>query len=879
MKKPSHIIGVALTMTFVITACNDDDITSNTVNTENLIGFCSMVGQQPNTTRADVGLASGYVALPKGYQLSVQMKTKASDETVSNEGAPASYLVNTAGESVPSIINVTDGTNGLYWPSSTVNIGFEASGGVTDLNANYDDVNKIYTSDQTNAGNLISVDKISGYSGTDASHDAIQYLTAKQWKTINSSTTIPLYLKHDKAEITVKLVAGVGVSQTDLAYVANNTSLTDTIYSYDGTKEVRTLPFAEAAKVNGATENNTTQYTAIVEPYDYYTNDSKPITRICLNNQRYTFCSKNDADHSSTDETTIAKLKGIYNLEAGEHLTLTIKIGRDGREVLVSAVREDWKLVENKDIGTDDFGYAVQPYVISSADNLLSFLQTDKYNTQGNIAILSQDITLTAEQASTISGLTLNATLNLDGKTIYTPVTFLKDVSASGNLKYGVICITASDQSCAAVLSNHGTVEDITSSASAGMTLTDAGVVKTNDSKILNCINKATVTSTNSDIGGITATSSTNGMISGCVNNARVSTTNTATHLGGIVGSVDGGIVTNNTFAYGLTMSQTIGNSIIGYGTPATVSGNSWPTTVLDAAAGTNNYTNPYDGIIDSEDELNLAIDGGNTTPTNRYRIATDISLSSNWNSNDDKVFKAILEGNNKTITTNGTRIFKEIDGTFKNATIYLSSNLMSTDKTEGHTSASDNMSAVCLILKSGTMEGLTVKSASGVTIKAGNPSGVVGRAENATIKNCINKVSLIIYSATSTPETTTYAGGIVAEATNTVISGCGFNGLSVVRDENHKGKVYIGGIAGTLNKENKDVSLACTVTDCTDFYDFSDKTLSDKATTLSGGIAGLVGDKGAKNCVGNWWPTTIFANGAGYGELGVRNAIRPSEF
>jgi hypothetical protein len=846
-----------------LAACSDNDITEP-VNGDGAISFNCMVGTQTEHTRA---LADGYVPLPAGYALNIQMQRQNDANVVSPEGTAATYLVNTTGSGEPSAIRANG--SGLYWPSNTAKIGFSVSGG--QLTSTINDTYHIYTCDQSSAANLIGADVITGFSGTDANHAATQYMTAKDWKTANASSTIPLYLKHEKAEITVILQAGVGVSQSDLAYVENSPSLSDTIYSYDGTNDVRMLPLAEAGTVDGATAANTTQYTAIVEPYNYYANASNAITRISLNNQRYTFSASNDASYLNTDEATQTTLASTYNLQAGEHLTLTIKIGRDGREVLVSAVKEDWKLVVNKDIATDDFGYATQPIVITSVEELKTFLAKADQNMKGNIAILNADLTLGADDAATIYENTLNATLNLNGKTVTTPQTLLRDISASGILKYGIIKISGSGQSCAAVTTNNGTIEDITSKAATGITLAKAGIVETNNANVLGCTNNATVTSDNGTLGGIVATSSSTGKIDGCTNNGKVYTTNAEAHLGGIVGTVSEGTVTNNTYTYGITLNQNVGSSIIGSGTPATASGNAWPTKATDASAGNNNFDSAFDGVVDSDTELANAVT--DATATSRYRIASNFTLPSTWNSDNTKTLVCTLDGNNKTVSTSGTQMFGTVTGTFKNVTIELTANLATTSSSTGYGAGTDAISAVCLKLDGGTLDGITVSATSSdITISANNPSGLVGSSSNgATIANCVNNVPLVIYGLNDK----TYAGGIVAEAEKTTISCCGMKANISMKVSGKS--TYVGAIAGVLNKSGAiGDGKACTVTDCTNYR-----------ITLEGyyvgGIVGRAELFGTTNCVGNWWPAQIINSreingiGSGNGNIGKKNSITPS--
>lgn len=839
MTKGYYKIGFLLLGLLALGACHDNDWSGTDYNDENAVHFQTMVGQSNSYSRA--GLSSGYVALPEGYTLNVQMKSNVNN-TISNEGSAATYTVGTVGTSdTPSALT---STTPYYWPSSTIAYGFTATAGLDAVMA-----------DQTTSGNMISSDKLSGYSATNASHTDIVYQTAKVWK--NNATDVPLYLQHDRAEITVIVKAGVGVSHDALKYVENNTSMSDTIYSYGAStdKDVKvSKPFAEATTIDYSdTEKGvaTTQYTAIVEPYNYYANSSKPITRIVLNNQNYSFYSSNDA---STDET--AK-ELAYNLKAGTHLTLTITIGRDGRIIGVVAQLKDWMLVANEDISTDDFGHAGTPITIGDSNKLVEFL-TGADNTKGKIAILTNDITLTAEQAATLKTKTLYATLNLDGKTLTTPETFLNEVSSSGVLKYGVINLSGANQGCAVATTNNGIVEKVTTESLEGHVVTKAGLVETNNATIKDCNNNIKVTSSEASIGGIAATST--GAIDNCVNNSKVYTTNSSTSLGGIVGTASG-TVTNNTYTYGITQTQSIGKNIIGSTSGSvTVLGNAWPTKASDIG-GTNTFANPFDAVVDSQTELGNILTSG--TASNSYRIAAGFTIDS-WSNTYS--LASVLDGNNKTITTK-SRLFETITGTFKNATVMLSTNLVSAGSTDG----SDGMTAVAYNLTGGNINGITVTGSTGKeTITASNPSGLISIATNATIANCINKVPLVIKGNGSIE----YASGIVNEASKTTISGCrNASSATITLDTTHGTTTYIGGIVGALNKADKDATLACTVTDCDNFCDFT------SGPTHIGGIVGLSTSYGVtKSCQGNWWPTGYNGVGSGGGSIGKKNAIRPIE-
>lgn len=227
----------------------------------------------------------------------------------------------------------------LYWPDNTIAYGFKATAGSDEL-----------ATDQTTKVNFLLQDKLLGYAAiasTEDNIDGLNYRTCVNWKAANASAgvaaenqkTIPLYLKHQRSRITVILKAGDGVRPEELVPAATTTNIVPTIYSYNGETKTSILPYASAISIDyGGTigTRNSTQYTAIVEPNNYLTQD---IVTINLSGQSTTF-------------------SGSYDLStAGKHLVLTLTLTRDDTfKAFVTARVVDWENVDPVSVTLDDFG-------------------------------------------------------------------------------------------------------------------------------------------------------------------------------------------------------------------------------------------------------------------------------------------------------------------------------------------------------------------------------------------------------------------------------------------------------------------------------------------------------------------------------------------
>lgn len=253
-----------------------------------------------------------YADIENGYDLTIEMFGESSGSMGS-----AVYSV-TDGALVPK----TSGSQ-LYWPDNTQQYGFKATAGTTTLET-----------DQSDATKLRNQDRLEGYAFVPLkegetkyyTEDVLNYKTSKEWKTANATfgktgenlKKIPLYLKHMRSKITIILKAGAGVERSTLATASN---ITMKIYSYQESTTTEITPCASEATVDytdsdpggAAAGVATTKYEAIVEPFNYQTED-KSIARITLTTPNKTFTYK------PTNGT------GAYNLTADQHLTITITL-------------------------------------------------------------------------------------------------------------------------------------------------------------------------------------------------------------------------------------------------------------------------------------------------------------------------------------------------------------------------------------------------------------------------------------------------------------------------------------------------------------------------------------------------------------------------
>ena len=552
----------------------------------------------------------------------------------------------------------------LYWPDNINSYGFKATAGSATL-----------ATDQTTQTKFFAEDKLLGYGAIASTADDIgglNYRTSKNWKADNATAgvaaadqkKIPIYLQHQRSRITVILKAGEGISRDDLA---NTNYLEAKIYSY-GTSNLEISPYAKSTTIDytegdygsAASNVNTTQYTAIVEPYAYQTN-AKTIAEIKLSNQVFTFSASNDNNDVK------------YNLSAGQHLTITATLSRgsDGNiyQIKMAAQVTDWDVTDIP-ATVDSEGQIGTTTDIGTRAALLTFL-TSENNKAGNIANITADINLEDGEAWAAPQ-PLNSTMKMNNHTLTTTHRIFSTIGVGGKLIGGTFSV-GGDVDAAVAETNHGTIQSITVNRTSTAKATKAGLVVTSSGTISSCTSNLPVQGTSDVVGGIAMESvyhSDNGsmpVIEGCIANAKVDGTGVG---GGIVGKAVGR-VSDNAFNYGITLSQDATNfKNIVYAKydndhQLRAYNNSWPTTAdntIDEGTGSNtNATaaeDQYNATIDNQTELASLLNNENNIAGKKYRVSDDFTVTGSWDySNTNANFT--LNGNDKTITSDFNLLFQ----------------------------------------------------------------------------------------------------------------------------------------------------------------------------------------------------------------------------
>lgn len=446
-----------------------------------------------------------YSRMSQAYTLRVTMKQEG--ETTS--GTTALYTPKSTDEEAnQGLLLPKEGQTPLYWPNSVTACGFTATAGSDALAA-----------DQSAEAKWLEQDRLEGYAAvpeaatsegaTTPSYvvpETEQYKTHKEWYQANRTwrddlglTTadkykvVPLFMKHQRAWISVILKAGEGVKADDLDYEKTLTSLTAEIYSYttaaaaeEGeattTTALKVSPWKRAEEVDyegTVGKKPSTRLEAIVQPFDYGTAVELPICVLNLSNMKYSFYAKNDS--RAKDESQ--KWKDDYNLTAGKHLVITVTLSND-RKVLITSYLKDWK-VEQDDISSDDYGNQSPPIQIPSVEMLRKFLDTDTYNAAGQMGVITQSLDLSGEAWKDY---TLKATLNLAGNTLtLNNQPLLKDMESSATLTNGQIKVKGIVQAAVCV-ENSGTVDRIrVDEENPAACARQAGLVATNHGFITSC--------------------------------------------------------------------------------------------------------------------------------------------------------------------------------------------------------------------------------------------------------------------------------------------------------------------------------------------------------------------------------------------------------
>lgn len=881
-----------------------------------------------------------YKVINKNYDLTISMFKRGNDTPVKT--SKFSPTPNGSGSAFDSkgILSLQQHNPVIYWPDNVNEYGFKATCGTASVEA-----------DQSDAEKLLAQDALLGY-GYAASYgsgaddiEQMNYHTNKEWYSMNKShlegidgyTTddyrrIPLYLRHQRAWITVVLKAGKGV-QREFLQEGNKDNLTMTLFSYgDGDKVTIDKPLVTHknihydADINGKEGDfQTTQYDAIVDPYNYSSNLETEICKVVVNSMKFTYYAHNDAEYNKNSAADMS----AYNLTAGKHLTITATLSTD-RVVHITALLEDWDEMTFNSI-CDDYGNNGDPIEIKDVDELKAFL-TSADNKAGNTALISA-ASLVLPDDWNGSSYNLNASLNLAGATITTKKQFLNSIGKNSMVVNGVINLKEStDQRAALCSENHGMVQQVTISSDGNAKVTKGAICDTNYGTIYNCTSYIAVQGTGSDeyVGGIAAKSMYGSespakpIIDKCVVNGRVGaeTSSTVLGVGGIAGYAEGRL-TNNTFNYGITIAyqgyndeETKDNTTKYKNIVAATSAdntkavdtynNAWPTSTYNKLAGINANTVTYKGVLDCQAELKQLIELGTSASGLKYRIAADFSVDNTWEYGVTEAVGSgysatepkynhtfILDGNDHTITTHGKMLFSHINGEVKNLKVYCEKSII-----ESPNATSTNVIAPVAYSVNGPTAKLTnvkVRMKDGTYIQASQPSGLICCAfDGAVIKDC--EVQVVLMSRMNHEETSEkdsefndarrYMGGLAAFATVAEFAGCKAH-LGTVMSESISGSeakhtnFYCGGIVGgTTIKNNTDPSLL--IRDC---YSWCSNT---DGISYFGAIIGRTNyTKNNQNtngmregCQGNWWQAGNPAGdlGTNYDKiLGKKNSVNPN--
>ena len=446
-----------------------------------------------------------YSRMSQAYTLQVTMKQEDGSTLATASYAPKS----TDEEANKGLLLPKAGKTPLYWPNSVTACGFTATAG-----------SDVLAADQSEETKWLEQDRLEGYAAvpeaatsegatTTPSYvvpETAPYMTHKEWykknrtwrddlglTTADKYKVVPLFMKHQRAWISVILKAGEGVKPEDLAYEKTQTSLTAEIYSYattaaaEGgeptTTELKVSPWKRAQEVDyGGTvgEKPSTRLEAIVQPFDYGKAAELPICVLNLSNMKYSFYAKNDS--RAKDETQ--KWKDDYNLTPGKHLVITVTLSND-RKVLITSYLEDWKEV-SEEIPSDDYGNQSPPIQIPSVAKLLEFLDSSEKNAAGQMGVITQSLDLSGE--TWVGSYPLKATLNLAGNTLtLNDKPLLNVMESSATLTNGLIKVKGTVQA-AVCLENSGTVDRIrVDEENPAACARQAGLVATNHGFITSC--------------------------------------------------------------------------------------------------------------------------------------------------------------------------------------------------------------------------------------------------------------------------------------------------------------------------------------------------------------------------------------------------------
>ena len=818
-----------------------------------------------STTRAttDKGFLTAYKAVNQNYSFNITMKKK-DGETAESTG---SYSATT---STQNGVLESD-SSPLYWQDNVNKYGFQAVAGSEKL-----------AEDQTTSEKWLLQDRLLGFGyeplleeGAAVDKlDEYNYRTNKEWYAANKQwmsetklvtdeeyKRVPLFLQHQRSLVTVIVKAGDGVKREDVLAATAAQKLETKIYSYtettDGeattvnTTTVKPLLGKETVHydkdVNGeAADAEVARYDAVVEPYNYVPakadEDGPKICSVNLGSQHFSFYANNDSQYGDYKELADDEARQgsefykAYNLKAGDNLVITVTLSRESRKILITAYIQPWTDYVTSYV-CDDFGTSGNPIIISNKEELEEFLNDEKKNASGNVAILNTDgIDLSKEDWN--QDYKLNAIFNLGNHTLTLSNRLFSAISSSGSLINGTLKVTkASDVKTLVCQTNEGTVDRLTLTIADDdnpAVVTRAAVAETNYGYISNVNSYIKVSGTSDGstgttyVGGIAAVSkSATGAvlpaITGCYVNAKVSAEPDNVKGGGIVGAANG-TVSGNIFEYGVTLSQNHMMNIVydaADGSTLTAMDNEWPTMVANVNGGTNARAEAdrYDQVVDCQEELHTLVEAESdyNADGRKYRLSDNFTVTSDYwtlGQKNDQTTNGFwgnvlftLDGNSMAITLDGTKeieyretkngtvtesyatapmLFCNIVGTVKDLTLNCAESLYGIptygDGESGNNTSQDICAPLAYSVIGGTVENVKVhgvQKADGSypAVVAAIPAGMVVWANgDATIKNCVSDMDVVMKVAgnfSPSADNRLYAGGLVAQVAQATITQC----------------------------------------------------------------------------------------------------------
>ena len=470
----------------LLTGCTDavESLFSDNIEEGEEVMFTTYLSENKVYSRAEVSHVGDnytldnaqYSPIVAGYDFTIKMYERTEEEDAYGE---KKKLVGTATYSSQDKTAVLKPSSLLYWPSTQKQYAFEATAGDATL------------SDKQTTPKLVQKqDLLHGYAfeptitndeWTD-NLNALNFHTPAEWSKINKqrgisdSRQIPLFIRHQRAMITVVLKA----------YYINSYKNNDS----ESSKDIKINPCAfEKDIVYGSATEKTIAYQAVVEPHNYLT-ENDVLTEVKIAGSRYRFRPSNDFKYK-TDET----VKNAYNLQAGQHLIITATIGNDARQISITAQIEDWDS-KTINVSRDDFGNSGLQMTIPNKAKLIKFLNSTKYNVPGAVGIVTAtsidlDERLKGSSLDSVweSNYDLKATLNVAGATLCTSGRLLNNITSTGSLQNAKIKIPENVSLTSAVAKNNsGVINLVSVNAASTATATVAGLVDNNDKGIItNC--------------------------------------------------------------------------------------------------------------------------------------------------------------------------------------------------------------------------------------------------------------------------------------------------------------------------------------------------------------------------------------------------------